>query len=260
MRRSSQLILRPKGEAEEDVECPICLDAFVAPIVLKACGHSFCRLCLIRSTRLSTSGHLCPLCRHHIASSHRLREQAPDEALVDRVAAVLAVTGGAARHAAREAAHAAELESLKSAPPKSLPVFYMWPGTQPGAHVALHLFETRYRVLMRRVWDGERLILYADAAPQAGGSAVVVRIDSVHFLPDGRANIVGHGVRSVRIREAWIEPATAGLFYAMIDEYHQRSVRRPNVWLEMRAGSTALSQEQAGLEAAAALGSWCSIL
>jgi hypothetical protein len=206
------------------------------------------------------SGHLCPLCRQHIACSHRLREQAPDETLMANVAAVLAVTGGAARHAAREAAHAAELETLKSAPPKSLPVFYMWPGTQPGARVALHLFETRYRVLMRRVWDGERLILYADAAPQAGGSAVVVRIDSVHFLPDGRANIVGHGVRSVQIREAWVEPATAGLYYALIDEYNPLIMRRPNMWLEMRGGSHALSQEQAGLEAAAAVGSWCSIL
>jgi hypothetical protein len=89
---------------------------------------------------------------------------------------------------------------------------------------------------------------------------VVVRIDSVHFLPDGRANIVGHGVRSVRIREAWVEPATAGLFYAMVDETHPLLVRRPNLWLEMRGGSNALAHEQAGLEAAAALGSWCSIL
>jgi hypothetical protein len=186
MRRTSQAaILRPKDEAEEDVECPICLEAYVAPLVLKACGHAFCRLCLIRSTRLSTSGHLCPLCRQHIASSHQLREQAPDEALVATVAAVVAVNDGAARHAAREAAHAAELETMKSAPPKSLPVFYMWPGTQPGARVALHLFETRYRVLMRRVWEGafkQRHVAAACARPRASSPCPPSRLQPVSAL------------------------------------------------------------------------------
>mmetsp|Transcript_7452 Transcript_7452/g.23048 ORF Transcript_7452/g.23048 Transcript_7452/m.23048 type:complete len:270 (-) Transcript_7452:613-1422(-) len=269
MRRGHLSCVPPstKRHTEEDVECPICLDVYVMPIVLKSCGHAFCRLCIIRTTRCSASGHLCPICRHPILSLHRLSEQPADESLVASAAAVLSAadqrTGSdahASRHAAREAAHLSEIQALRSSPPKSLPVFYMWPGTQPGARVALHLFETRYRVLMRRVWEGERLILYADSAPHPGGTAVVVRIDSVHFLPDGRANIVGHGVRSVRIREAWVEPATAGLYYAKIEEGPSHQSGRPNVWLDVRRVSSSFSQERAITSGAAGLASWCSIL
>jgi len=259
----------PKANPEQEVECAICLEPYVAPIVL-GCGHAFCRLCLVRSSCFSANGHLCALCRTLLTSSCRLREQPPDEALTARVADILATldasAGGlnpyAARYAVRKAAHAQQLETLlQNASPTTLPVFYMWPGTRPGAHVALHLFEARYRALMRRVWEGERQLLYADSTPRAGGTAVLVRIDSVHFLADGRANIVGQGVRSVRISKTWIEPGTDGLYHARIEECAQPRLQGGSRWLIPGGHNEGLTQEQAdNLRTAADLGAWCSIL
>lgn len=45
----------------EEVECPICLEAF-EDAVLTPCAHRLCRECLLSSWRNSTSG-LCPVCR-----------------------------------------------------------------------------------------------------------------------------------------------------------------------------------------------------
>ena len=49
-----------------DHECSVCLAPFVDPIDL-ACGHTFCRYCLIKSTRLAPDGRSCPLCRSLIS-------------------------------------------------------------------------------------------------------------------------------------------------------------------------------------------------
>merc|ERR1719265_776309 len=43
-------------------QCPVCISFLCDPLTA-SCGHLFCRICLIKSTRLSPTGRLCPLCR-----------------------------------------------------------------------------------------------------------------------------------------------------------------------------------------------------
>ena len=47
-----------------------------------------------------------------------------------------------------------------------------------GEPVFLHLFEPRYRILIRRAVEGDRLFIYAPESPRAGLEACVVRVVS----------------------------------------------------------------------------------
>lgn len=47
------------GDVGFDVDCPICCEHMTEPLLLQ-CTHSFCRLCLLKSTRLSPAGRQCP--------------------------------------------------------------------------------------------------------------------------------------------------------------------------------------------------------
>ncbi|XP_059827061.1 nuclear factor 7, brain-like [Hypanus sabinus] len=57
-----------KGQVEsltEEVICPICLDFFTDPVILK-CGHNFCRYCIIRCWEREERNS-CPECREEFA-------------------------------------------------------------------------------------------------------------------------------------------------------------------------------------------------
>eukprot|EP00962_Isochrysis_galbana_P053443 scaffold24886_cov157-Isochrysis_galbana.AAC.1 len=47
---------------EEDYQCTVCLDLLFEPSTT-ACGHTFCRPCLLRATAANPS---CPLCRKNL--------------------------------------------------------------------------------------------------------------------------------------------------------------------------------------------------
>lgn len=139
--------------------------------------------------------------------------------------------------------HSADPMILDLAPTSTYPVFYMDPGTEAGAEVALHFFEPRYRILINRAWKSDKHFIYCAAAPFAAvadGSAfklsdadgaylppkeacVLVKIDDVSFYEDGRADMQGHGVKEVEIRKIFLEAGTGGLFLASISSPCQRT-------------------------------------
>ena len=58
----------------------------------------------------------------------------------------------------------------------------MHPGTRVGGTVGLHLFEPRYKILIRRAWEGGKEFVYCGCVPRVGAPGVVVRVDDAHFF------------------------------------------------------------------------------
>jgi len=89
--------------------------------------------------------------------------------------------------------------------PRELPIFPLPIVLFPGAPQPLHIFEPRYRQLLRDCLAGDRRfgIAYvapdpapaADPAPSPGDVGCVALIRSSQPLPDGRSNIVVEGER-----------------------------------------------------------------
>ena len=217
-------------DAEQEaspVECSICLEFLCSPLTL-GCGHSFCRLCLTRCARHrgQWSDCRCPLCRSarvpRLLSAHLV--DAPREKAI--VAAV-----GEARYSARLLDDEAALAELDS--DSALPIFAMAPsprgGAQVGQVVALNLFEPRYKLLARRTWvSTSREFVFMDSPPGQGSqgqSAVVVRMETVAFRGDGKALVIGRGVRAIRLGEVWVEPGTGGLHLTRERYYPTREPR-----------------------------------
>ena len=194
---------------DDTQECPVCFTFVTDPIVL-GCEHTFCRLCILKSTHLAPDGRSCPLCR--AAININVKEQAAD---ADITVAVRAAVGEAV-YDARLKANAHELAELHRIADTCLPIFAMYPGCRVGEDVGLHLFEPRYKILIRRAWEGNRCFVYCPYRPAAGASAVIVRVDQAIFLPDGRANIRGRGIEAIELGETWVEDGTAGLFYTRV--------------------------------------------
>ena len=136
-------------ELDPDLQCSICLDFFFEPLTLK-CRHSFCRVCLLQSTKLAPDGRSCPQCRALIDSITDPSTHPADENIAAKVSA--AVPAALINERSRQSAEALEALAQRSA--CALPVFVMRPGSQsdmrPGAPISLHFFEPRYRILIRR--------------------------------------------------------------------------------------------------------------
>ena len=69
-RSTSLFLFRPpaclecdEAEADEALECAVCMSLFIEPIIFPGCSHSFCRLCLLRLQM--HAAFRCPLCRCH---------------------------------------------------------------------------------------------------------------------------------------------------------------------------------------------------
>jgi Lon protease-like protein len=96
--------------------------------------------------------------------------------------------------------------------PLTIPVFPLAGALLfPGAHLPLHIFEPRYRAMVRDALAGERLIGMVQPRDQKEPPALfdiggLGRIATVDELDDGRFNIVLEGIGRYRIkRELQVE-------------------------------------------------------
>ena len=52
---------------EKDCSCPICMELFLKPLKLPACGHYICKDCCKKMMKTNKKNTCCPLCREPIS-------------------------------------------------------------------------------------------------------------------------------------------------------------------------------------------------
>uniref|UniRef100_A0A452EUL3 LON peptidase N-terminal domain and ring finger 2 n=1 Tax=Capra hircus TaxID=9925 RepID=A0A452EUL3_CAPHI len=179
------------GESEElpievaDFECALCMRLFFEPVTTP-CGHMFCLKCLERC--LDHVPH-CPLCRSKYFSSRKFNKTTLAEELIFRYFSDAL----------------SDRESLTFLLPHSLtrdvPIFVCTMAF-PTVPCLLHIFEPRYRLMIRRCLEtGPKRSGMCLSAEHAGISeyGCMLAVKDVRTFPDG-----GSIIDAVGISRFWV--------------------------------------------------------
>ncbi|GAA5956016.1 hypothetical protein JCM3765_000070 [Sporobolomyces pararoseus] len=208
-------------EVQAECECQVCVQLLVEPIT-SPCGHSFCRNCLARAYDHSSK---CPLCRSDLPPLPYFNRERTNIALNSVIETAFP---------ALAAERAASIREDELAHLANIPIFICtaaWPGIQ----TFLHIFEPRYRLMMRRALESPSRE-FGMVLPGRNGSVneygTMLRITNCRVMEDGRSIVNCVGTWRFKIIERW-----------MVDGYNVGRVERvEDVSLEQE-----LELEQAAL-------------
>ncbi|CAH1442969.1 unnamed protein product [Lactuca virosa] len=174
----------------DDFDCMLCLKLLYEPITTP-CGHTFCRSCLFQSM---DRGNRCPLCRTVLFISPRT------------CAISVTLNSIIERNFPQEfAERKLEHESLTNMGPDLMPLFVM-DVVLPCQKLHLNIFEARYRLMVRRIMEGNRRMGMVILDPTTGSVAdyaCEVEITDCEPLPDGRFFLEVESRRRFRILRNW---------------------------------------------------------
>lgn len=177
-------------ERNDDFDCTLCLKILYEPVTTP-CGHSFCRSCLFQSM---DRGNRCPLCRTVLLISPRtcsisvtlksiIQKNFPEE------------------YAERKQ----ENDSLVNIGVDMLPLFVM-DVVLPCQRFPLNIFEPRYRLMVRRIMEGNHrmgMVIIDASTGSLAEFGCEVEITECEPLPDGRFYIEIEGRRRFRNLRSW---------------------------------------------------------
>ncbi|KIO30188.1 hypothetical protein M407DRAFT_224917 [Tulasnella calospora MUT 4182] len=178
---------------QAEVQCEICFSLLYKPVTTP-CQHTFCSKCLSRTLDHSI---LCPLCRQDLPGFAYFYEHA-----VNKVVESLIVYAFPNMLTDRKAAIEEEERNARL----DTPVF-VCQLSFPGLPTILHIFEPRYRLMLRRCLQtsdpafGMLLPPRTNALPGAEEYGTMLEIKSVQMLPDGRSMVETKGTYRFRIAE-----------------------------------------------------------
>ncbi|KAJ8753287.1 hypothetical protein K2173_019686 [Erythroxylum novogranatense] len=179
-----------KPERSDDFDCTLCLKLLYEPVTTP-CGHSFCRACLFQSM---DRGNKCPLCRTVLFVSPRT------------CAVSVTLKSVIQRHFAEEyAERKSEHESLTQLGVDLIPLFVM-DVVIPCQKFPLHIFEPRYRLMVRRIMEGNHrmgMVVIDSSTGSIADFACEVEITECEPLPDGRFYLEIESRRRFRILRSW---------------------------------------------------------
>nr|CAB3500442.1 unnamed protein product [Digitaria exilis] len=181
---------RARLDRTDDFECTLCFKLLYEPVTTP-CGHSFCRSCLHQSM---DHGNKCPMCRTvlfigprtypiSVTLSNIIQRNFPEE------------------YAERRSEH----ETMTYAGVDLMPLFVM-DVVLPCQKMALNIFEPRYRLMVRRIMEGNHrmgMVAIDSATGSVADCGCEVEILECEPLPDGRFYLEVEGSRRFRILRSW---------------------------------------------------------
>ena len=184
---------------KSEMDCQVCFGLMVDPFTT-ACGHTFCRKCVVRVLDHSP---LCPICRRSLPMSSGVLTQPGNRRLSQLLLSVCPDLV-----AARTEAIAQEEQAMHDE--QNMPLF-VCTLAYPSIPIFLHIFEPRYRLMIRRaIESGNRkfgMMMYNRRGEPQGNLGptqfmqygTMLHIDQIHIMADGRSLIETHGVSRFRV-------------------------------------------------------------
>ncbi|WWC70466.1 uncharacterized protein I206_104417 [Kwoniella pini CBS 10737] len=178
------------------LECDVCAMLLHEPVTTP-CQHSFCAKCLSRSLDHSSR---CPVCRQDLPSFAFFQDHA-----VNKVLLTIIKTAFPEEYIERQQA----IERDERDSRLDTPIFVCTLAF-PGMPTILHVFEPRYRLMIRRCIEstsprfGMVLPARGTGAPELQGLmeyGTMLEIQSVQMLPDGRSMVETVGTHRFKLLE-----------------------------------------------------------
>ncbi|KAK5653135.1 hypothetical protein OQA88_9234 [Cercophora sp. LCS_1] len=183
------VLARVKNAARVEADCQICYALFFDPVTTP-CGHTFCRSCL---QRVLDHAAYCPICRRSLTIQPMVYRDGspPNQLLTESIKCFWS-------DLLAERRQIAITEGLRDGDREyDIPVF-VCTLSFPAMPTFLHVFEPRYRLMIRRALEGDRtfgMVLGGDFME----CGTLLRIVNVEFFPDGRSLIETVGTSRFRI-------------------------------------------------------------
>ncbi|ODM99626.1 LON peptidase N-terminal domain and RING finger protein 3, partial [Orchesella cincta] len=226
-----------------DVECSLCYRLLFQP-VSTGCGHTFCRCCL---ERCMDHNPACPLCKTSLQNYLANRDHSVTEFLESAIRSFLPN-----EYEERLKQHLEELNAVPSAG-KSLDVdipIFVCTMAFPTIPCPLHVFEPRYRLMIRRCMENGTnkfgMCCYAaDGEHNYGDVGTLLEIRNIRYFSDGRSVVDTMGCRRFRVlRKSMVDGYNAAKIELLqdrpisetdmpiINELHDKVFKEANEWLQ----------------------------
>uniref|UniRef100_A0A8C9YIB3 Si:ch1073-440b2.1 n=1 Tax=Sander lucioperca TaxID=283035 RepID=A0A8C9YIB3_SANLU len=174
-----------------DMECSLCMRLFYEPVATP-CGHTFCLKCLERCLDHNSN---CPLCKENLSeylatrgyNKTLLMEEVLQRYLGDELAE-------------RKKIHEEEMKELSNLN-QEVPIFVCTMAF-PTIPCPLHVFEPRYRLMIRRSMEtGTKQfgMCIADELKGFADYGCMLEVRDVKFFPDGRSVVDTIGVSRFKV-------------------------------------------------------------
>ncbi|KAI4125700.1 MAG: hypothetical protein LQ338_004128 [Usnochroma carphineum] len=191
-----------KEATRNELDCQVCYALILDPVTTN-CGHTFCRKCVARSLDHS---NLCPICRHTLLVQPGARNE-----LTNKRLATLLETLCPDLVAARAKAVLQEEQALAGAAGDSNVPLFVCTLAFPSMPTFLHIFEPRYRLMMRRAVEsggGKFGMIMYNGRGEPGGDlgpvhfkqyGTLLQIRNLEIMPDGRSLVETVGLSRFRV-------------------------------------------------------------
>jgi len=177
-------------EYSDDFDCVLCLKLYYNPVTT-SCGHSFCRDCILRALDHNAS---CPLCRTilHMDSNHPVSVTL--KSVIER------------NFSGEYKKRCEEVKENKILEQSNMPLFFLDTCAFPSQGFPMHIFEPRYKLMLRRCFEGQRrfgLVCCSDEFPNGAPIGTTLDIKREVRTGDGRSYIETCGKDRFRVLSSW---------------------------------------------------------
>lgn len=211
----SSLLKHLQETVRNELDCQLCYSLILDPLTTP-CGHTFCRKCV---TLVLNHSDLCPVCRRTLNMPSRIQSEPMNKRLSGLMQTLIPHQVAAQREALRQ-------DGGGLSDQRVIPLFVS-SVCFPTMPTFLHIFEPRYRIMIRKVMESQEqrfgMVAYNRARRRQGGLGrtqfmqygTLMSVDRFELLPDGRSLVIATGISRFKVIKS-----------EMLDGYHIGRIER----------------------------------